>query len=97
MFADYRIPQILRHYHVMNYSEELATLIDSYTEIPFGSEYEAEIRAATVIAVEKLKLEIAKVCNIQMKAVEIDWLLWNLGENMKDTIKPHHRTRTIYY
>ena len=37
MFADYRIPQILYHCKVMQYSEELARKIENREEIPFGS------------------------------------------------------------
>lgn len=36
--ADYRVPQVLRPEGVMVYSDELAKLVDSKTEIPAGSE-----------------------------------------------------------
>jgi hypothetical protein len=52
MFADYRVPQILRQFDILKYSEELASLIDSETEIAYSSPYEVEIRACTVVAVE---------------------------------------------
>jgi hypothetical protein len=29
--------------------------------------------------------------------LECDWLLWQMGEDMKDSILPHHRTLSIYY
>jgi hypothetical protein len=29
--------------------------------------------------------------------VLVDWYLWQLGEGMLSTMKPHHRVRTIYY
>ncbi len=40
MFADYRVPQILRHLQIFDYNEELAHLIDSEKELAFSSEYE---------------------------------------------------------
>jgi hypothetical protein len=96
MFADYRVPQILRHYHVMSYDPELARKVDSLQEIASGSMEEIEIRAATVIAVERLH-EALKKRNIDLLVIEIDWLLWQQGEAVKDSILPHHRTKTIYY
>ena len=37
---------------MIQYSEELAKIIDGLKEISHGSEYEVEIRAATIVAVE---------------------------------------------
>ena len=59
MFADYRVPQILRSVGVLEYSTELSEKIDNYVEIIHGSLEEVELRACTIIAVEKLK----EVCN----------------------------------
>ena len=75
----------------MEYSEELTKLIANETVIEHGSVFEVEIRAATVIAVEQIK-EILK-----LKTIEVDWILWQLGEQQKDTINKHHRTLSIYY
>lgn len=33
MFADYRIPQILRHYGIINYEENLKNKIDNKIEL----------------------------------------------------------------
>ena len=96
MFADYRVPQILRHMGIMQYSEALAMRIDALEEIPFGSAEEIEIRAATVVAVEKLQ-KCLVAHGRHLLVLEVDWLLWQWGESIKDTIAPHHRTLTIYY
>ena len=92
MFADYRVPQILRHYGVLVYSDSLSRLVDNREEIPWGSPHEVEIRAATVQACERLK-ELTGLPT----AVETDWLLWQMGEQTKDAISPHHRTLSIFY
>jgi hypothetical protein len=97
MFADYRIPQILRHVGILRYSPSLAERVDRHEVIPFGCPEELEIRACTVIAVEKLREKIRQETGNNLTSVEIDWLLWNWGEQVKDEIKPHHRTLTIYY
>ena len=72
----------------MDYSEKLAQLIDTTTlEVPnellYSSVYELEIRAATVLAVEKIMSEIKKRPILQDKityAFQVDWLLWQMGE-----------------
>merc|ERR1712139_122238 len=50
MFADYRVPQILRAEGVLSYADDLARRIDAQEEIRAGSEEEVEIRSATVVA-----------------------------------------------
>ncbi len=103
MFADYRIPQLLRHLRIIEYNDRLCNQIDNCIEISFGSEEEAEIRACTVIAVERLKVAMNNLIRIidptlpLLLSIELDWLLWNQGEKSKDVIAPHHRTKTIYY
>mmetsp|Transcript_10280 Transcript_10280/g.26343 ORF Transcript_10280/g.26343 Transcript_10280/m.26343 type:complete len:329 (+) Transcript_10280:43-1029(+) len=96
MFADYRVPQLLRHVGALRYSAEVAEQIDGKKQIAFGSELETEIRAATVVAVERLQQRLA-VKGVDVLVVEVDWLLWNQGEKDLDVMAPHHRTLTIYY
>jgi len=96
MFADYRVPQLLRARGVLEYSESLAARIDSKEIIPSGSEEEIEIRAATIGAVEKLK-ELLLAKDIEVLAIELDWLLWEEGEKQKDEILPHHQTLSLFY
>jgi hypothetical protein len=97
MFADYRIPQILLHVGVLEYTSELMKKVENKDLIPFGSEEESEIRAATVIAVEMIRDQLFAKKGVKLLAVEIDWLLWNWGEQVKEEIKPHHRTLTVFY
>ena len=105
MFADYRVPQTLRLVGIMDYSSELATLIDTTTldkpnELAYSSLYEVEIRAATVLAVEKIMNEIKKRPAISDKikyAFQVDWLLWQMGECQLDKLKPHHCVHSIFY
>ena len=54
MFADYRVPQILRHIGVLSYNEELAKTIDAETELAYSGKHEVELRAATVITVDTI-------------------------------------------
>lgn len=96
MFADYRVPQVLRPEGVIVYTLELAAIIDSKTEIPAGSEIESEIRAATIQAVERIHARLAAQ-GLGIKVIELDWLLWQIGEENKDALHPHHRTLSVYY
>lgn len=97
MFADYRVPQILRNLGIFVYSDQLASDIDAKKEIPFGSDEEIEIRACTIVAVEMLQKALCQNGVTDVIEIEIDWLLWQQGEKIKDEIAPHHRTLTIYY
>ncbi|GAB5035205.1 upf0553 family protein [Nannochloropsis oceanica] len=103
MFADYRVPQILRARGVLNYSPALERKIDTKEELSAGSEEEVEIRAATVQAVEQIMTtwnEGGKEGGREggrVMSVEVDWLLWQEGEKAKEELPPHHRTLTIFY
>lgn len=94
IFADYRLPQILRHYDVLRYSQDLARRVDSRQTLPAQSPEEVEIRAATVAACEKLK----NICG-GLTSAEVDLALWLLSQDMRDDpkLQPHHRTISGYY
>ena len=96
MFADYRIPQILNEYGILEYDEDLTRKIINKEEITSCSQMEIEIRANTVVCVELIKEEIAKISN-ECLSLEVDYVLWNIGEELRKEIKPHHRTLSIFY
>jgi hypothetical protein len=54
-FADYRLPQLLRGEGVLVYAQQLAEDVDARRELRAGGEEEMEIRAATVVVVERLR------------------------------------------
>lgn len=87
---------MLRAEHALIYTDELAQHIDSCKELRAGCEEEIEIRAATVVATELLRQYLERL-GIELMTVEVDWLLWQRGEKQRETLKPHHRTRTIFY
>lgn len=95
-FADYKLPQVLRHLGIFHYSPALAEKIDHQTCLEPGSPEEVEIRANTICAVERMRRELADTDN-PLRAFEIDWVLWHMGQDPGFKIKPYHRTVTMFY
>jgi hypothetical protein len=95
-FADYKLPQVLRHLRVLRYTPALAQRVDQMELIDPGSPEEVEIRANTLWAVESIRQELEHKGK-KLNAYEIDWILWNLGQRQDFKIKPYHRTVTIFY
>uniref|UniRef100_A0A7S3P7F6 Queuosine 5'-phosphate N-glycosylase/hydrolase n=1 Tax=Amphora coffeiformis TaxID=265554 RepID=A0A7S3P7F6_9STRA len=102
-FADYRLPQLLRHWGALEYSADLAKTVDACHTLVPGSDPEISIRAATVVAVEELVKLLSSSSSpssyLSWTAVQVDWYLWQVGEKMDaaQELAPHHRVRTIYY
>lgn len=94
MFADYRVPVVLRQHGVLRYSNALAAAVDAGQELVPGSEEEIEIRACTIQAVEQIKHMLHGGA---LTSVQIDWFLWELGEAQRTDGPKHHKTHTIYY
>lgn len=96
-FADYRVPQVLNYFEVINYSENLQKKITNKTEIASGSEEEAEIRGAMIRVVEMIKAHLDSKFNKKLMSIEIDWILWQYGEKNLDKMPNHHRVLTVFY
>ena len=96
VYADYKLPQVLRKLGILHYDEELAYRVDSLIPLPAGSRMEVEIRAATVWAGELMRQSLLpKVPGLT--AAHIDFWLWEAGQKKDLTDKPYHRTRTTAY
>lgn len=68
-FADYRVPQILRHKGVMRYHARVSSMVDNYVELKPSSYEEVSIRAATVVAVQQLVQVLNEKHEAQSKLV----------------------------
>jgi hypothetical protein len=95
-FADYKLPQVLRHCGILSYAPKLAERVDSLVPIPAGTPEEVEIRAATVWGVEWLRQALVHRGHRVISA-QLDTWLWTLSQEDTYREKPYHRTRTIYY
>ena len=91
-YADYKLPQLLRMYGVINYEKSLAEKIDALIEIVHDSREEIEIRSATIWAIELLRQRINT-----LTAGEIDNTIWLLRQGIQNETKPYHHSRTIFY
>ena len=95
-FADYKLPQVLRHLGLLHYARALEQKVDQKVFLDAGSLEEVEIRANTIWAVELIRQELDQTGK-GFGAFEIDWILWDLGQHREFKAKPYHRTVTIFY
>jgi len=96
IFADYKIPQVLRGLGILSYGKSLADKIDNLEEIPAGSREEAEIRASAVWAAEEIKQRL-KPRIPWITSARLDSYFWLISQKKSPDDKPYHRTRTIFY
>lgn len=95
VFADYKLPQILEAFGVLKYSDELNFNIVNEDLIEKGSQKEMELRASSIIAIEKMHEEIIQLGR-NITTNELDWILWVEAKATKFA-KPHHKTLTTFY
>jgi len=93
--ADYRAPQILRSLGIIEYTDDLANLVDNKIEIPAGSDEEIEIRAFTLKAEHEIALKLKKIIP-EINDALVHRILWFRCQSIVIE-KPYHRTRTIWY
>jgi hypothetical protein len=94
-FADYRLPQALRHLGIMRLDEGLGSRIERCEEIEAGSPEEVELRVHTIWAVELMHRALARR-GTQKAVWLIDEYLWARSHD-RDVEVQHHRTRTTWY
>lgn len=65
--ADYKIPQILRQFGILNYDNKLAKIVDNHSEISINSIYEVEIRANMITVINMINKKLNyKYCRIDI-------------------------------
>ncbi len=94
--ADYKLPQILRKFGILEYQPSLEQKVDQKVEIAKHSPEEIEIRANTIWAVEWIKTEIKKT-HPSVTSFNINDHLWLETQIKLPDDKPYHRTRTTAY
>ena len=91
--ADYKIPQVMSCYGMLEYSDDLLRIINNKITLPEGSKEEIEIRANTLDVINYLYEQL----NRKYSRMDINDFIWLLGQNKEKITKPYHRTLTSHY
>lgn len=91
--ADYKIPQVMQAFGILEYDDELCSLLDTKTEIEENSEYEVEIRASMIVVVNYIWEQIHR----SIDRIDINDFIWSKGQDKSKDYKPYHLTRTSSY
>ncbi|GLB38637.1 putative potential Queuosine, Q, salvage protein family protein [Lyophyllum shimeji] len=91
MFADYRVPQILHHLRILTYPPSLVKLLQAGAPLESGSKEEMSLRAASILAVERVREEILRLFAEEkdetgkesVSSVLIDFYLWDLAKKIE--------------
>lgn len=95
LFADYGIPAYLRSYGVLTYENStLRRRVDTHRPLPAGSRHEIAIRAATVVAGERLRTRLATEYEQSVSIPQLDYALWSLRNDAETNA---HLTKTTAY
>ncbi|XP_013412543.1 queuosine salvage protein-like isoform X1 [Lingula anatina] len=106
MFADYRIPQALVYFGVLEYSDALWEMLKSDATFRSGDRLEVEIRGCSIWATELVNQEIQdlmaadEACgDITVNSILIDHFLWDYRREHAEEMNsiPIHKIRCIYY
>ena len=91
--ADDKIPQVLHGFNILEYDEELFSLLENRIEIEENSEYEVEIRASMIVVINYIWEQIGG----SIDRIDINDFIWSKGQDKSKEYKPYHLTRTISY
>lgn len=91
--ADYKIPQVMESFEILEYDEELLSLLETKTEIDENSEYEVEIRASMIVVINYIYEKIGR----KIDRIDINDFIWSKGQDKTKKYKSYHLTRTTSY
>lgn len=94
MFADYRVPQLLRDAGVMVYSDHLAAIVDQGIELPAGSEEETQIRYSSSRSLFSSLVESASAFRCATVHV-VELLTLALNKMVPISLLPIHRPHGV--
>ena len=78
---------------ILEFSDELANLVDNKIELKEGSEMEVEIRANDLVVLDYM----AEKLNERISRMDLNDYIWLLGQDKSKMTKPYHRTLTKHY
>ena len=84
--------------------QDLLKTLKSDELLPYGSQFEVEIRGCSIHAVELIVQEIRKrntagKSETEINSILVDYFLWGFRRELAEemTKHPYHKTRSIYY
>ncbi|MBI1364138.1 MAG: hypothetical protein GC134_09150 [Proteobacteria bacterium] len=92
-YADYRVPQVLRHLGIIGYSAALSDTVDSQQTLHHQSVEELSIRAATIVACARL----AKLTGLTDAHIDAWLFIQTRNAAFEADAKPFHLTVTEAY
>jgi hypothetical protein len=93
IFADNLVPHVLRVDGILRYDDVLLERINREELIPAGSVEEREIRGCALHAAECIRRALGD----RVSSLQLDYLLWNRGQQRVYKAQARHRTRTVFY
>lgn len=91
--ADYKIPQVMHCYGMLEFSEELDNLIKNRILIEKDSEMEIEIRANDIVVIDYIASKIKG----NITRMDVNDYIWTLGQDKSKITQNYHRTLTDKY
>ncbi|MDE6284302.1 MAG: queuosine salvage family protein [Bacilli bacterium] len=91
--ADYKIPQVMRCYGMLEFEQSLAEKVDQKIELSENSLQEIEIRANDLEVINYIYEKTGK----KYTRMDINNFIWLLGQDKSKMTKPYHRTSTKHY
>lgn len=91
--ADYKIPQVMRCYGMLEFEQSLAEKVDQKIALPENSLQEIEIRANDLEVINYIYEKTDK----KYTRMDINDFIWLLGQDKIKMTKPYHRTLTKHY
>ncbi len=96
IFADNLVPHVLRLDGLLEFDPVLLERIEREELLISGSVEEVEMRACAIHAAELIVAELARQGK-QLRAMDLDNLLWNRGQGPDYKSRPRPRCRSVYY
>lgn len=91
--ADYKIPQVMQGFGILEYDSELNSILQSKIDIEENSSFEVEIRASMIVVINYIYKQINK----SIDRIDINDFVWGKGQDKTKQYQPYHLTRTTSY
>lgn len=88
-----KIPQVMQGFGILEYDNELSSILEKKIEIEENSEYEVEIRAGMIVVINYIWEQMDR----SIDRIDINDFIWSKGQDKAKIYQPYHLTRTKSY